>query len=342
MHHKSCIKAVIGLGALALSTAFSNAQGSEFKQNLIMKPQNITYTGAADTIALEPNLTYDAVVENIYCGWWETCSSGTVQAASSAIPTNLTLRRGQNYCRVYQAGIPGIGYILQVKDQGAPDNEYQCLSENILKTYPFSSGSTNPANLGWSAKLEFVKTNERLQPGSRSTPRLTAAVMTGTSSSSSATASIIIEPTTFDIRARSCTVLTPQSQVDLGEIDARDLPTEGSLSAAVSFQIGLKCESGVELKMVMTDQSKPGNYSSTVSLTQDSSADGVGVQFSSYGQPVMLGPDSSTPGTLNQRYITTFNKAETIMLPFEARYVRTGNIKPGSANALASITFSYQ
>lgn len=56
----------------------------------------------------------------------------------------------------------------------------------------------------------------------------------------------------------------------------------------------------------------------------------------------MMGPDSSAAGTANQFFIQTTTATQILSLPFQAQYVRTGELVPGSANALASITFSYQ
>jgi type 1 fimbria pilin len=80
-----------------------------------------------------------------------------------------------------------------------------------------------------------------------------------------------------------------------------------------------------------------------VTLTGDSTASGIGVQFFYNGTgPLMMGPDSSSAGTTGQFFIQTTSSAQTLSLPFQAQYIRTGELVPGSANALASITFSYQ
>lgn len=93
----------------------------------------------------------------------------------------------------------------------------------------------------------------------------------------------------------------------------------------------------------MTDQTTPSNTSSVVTLTGDSTASGVGVQFFYNGTgPLMMGPDSSGAGTTNQFAVQTLTSAQTLSLPFQAHYIRTGELVPGTANALASITFSYQ
>ena len=93
----------------------------------------------------------------------------------------------------------------------------------------------------------------------------------------------------------------------------------------------------------MTDQTTPSNTSSVVTLTGDSTASGVGVQFFYNGSgPLTMGPDSSAAGATGQFFIQSTTAAQTLTLPFQAQYIRTGELVPGSANALASITFSYQ
>lgn len=56
----------------------------------------------------------------------------------------------------------------------------------------------------------------------------------------------------------------------------------------------------------MTDQTTPSNTSSVVTLTGDSTASGIGVQFFYNGTgPLMMGPDSSSAGTTGQFFIQT-------------------------------------
>ena len=154
---------------------------------------------------------------------------------------------------------------------------------------------------------------------------------------------MIIDPTTVTVTASGCTVGTDSASVELGTLDVRTLPDVGDTSPSGAFNVSLTCDEQVALYAVMTDQTTPSNTSSTVTLTGDSTASGVGVQFFYNGSgPLMMGPDSSASGTTNQFFIETTTAVQALSLPFQARYVRTGPLVPGSANALASITFSYQ
>jgi type 1 fimbria pilin len=117
----------------------------------------------------------------------------------------------------------------------------------------------------------------------------------------------------------------------------------GSTSPSGTFTVGLTCDANVAVHAVMTDQTTPSNTSSVVTLTGDSTASGVGVQFFYNGSgPLTMGPDSSAAGATGQFLIQSTTAAQTLTLPFQAQYIRTGELVPGSANALASITFSYQ
>lgn len=190
--------------------------------------------------------------------------------------------------------------------------------------------------------MTFIKTATALKSGVYQIPSLDAAVVTAYNNEVK-TAKVIINPTTITVTASGCTVGTKSANVDLGTIDIRTLTTVGSTSPSGAFNVSLTCDANVAVSAVMTDQTTPSNTSSVVTLTGDSTASGVGVQFFYNGTgPLMMGPDSSAAGTTNQFFIQSTTAAQTLSLPFQAQYIRTGELVPGSANALASITFSYQ
>jgi len=77
-------------------------------------------------------------------------------------------------------------------------------------------------------------------------------------------------------------------------------------------------------------------------LTTNSSAQGVAYQIL-YGSTVInYGADSSAVGNKNQVKLGSVSAAGSFPVSLSARYVRTGAIVPGSANALATFTMSYQ
>ncbi|ELW1647876.1 oxidoreductase [Enterobacter oligotrophicus] len=317
----------------------------EWKSDIVLSPQPMTYSGPADSV-IPGNIIGSAwsatadVEEVFWCGWVFTCTKGTLEPSGSAVSSGMTVTvDGVNYT-IFETGVPGVGYIIGLKD--FKGTTYVPLQTGITQSYPADGTSGYAANLGWSAKVTFIKTGTALKSGVYQTPTINAAILTAYNNEVK-TAQVIINPTTITVTASGCTVGTQSANVDLGTIDVRTLPTVGSTSPSGAFNVGLTCDANVAVNAVMTDQTTPSNTSSVVTLTGDSTASGVGVQFFYNGTgPLMVGPDSSAAGTTNQFFIQTTTAAQTLSLPFQAQYIRTGELIPGTANALASITFSYQ
>lgn len=331
---------------LACFLTSASALALEWRSDITLSPQQMEYSGPADSVMPGDIIgsTWSAtadVAEVFWCGLIWTCSKGTLEPSPSAISSGMTVTvDGVNYT-IFETGIPGVGYILGLKDFNG--SEYVPLQTGITQSYPASGTSGYAQNLGWSAKVTFVKTGTALKSGTYTTPTITAAILTAYNNETK-TAQVIINPTTITVAASGCTVDTKSANVDLGTLDIRTLSTVGSTSPSGVFNVTLTCDQNIAVNAVMTDQTTPSNSSSVVTLTGDSTASGVGVQFFYNGiGPLSMGPDSTADGTLNQFFIQTTSSANQVLsLPFQAQYIRTGDLVPGTANALASITFSYQ
>lgn len=317
----------------------------DWKSDITLSPQPMTYSGPADSIVpgkiIGSTWSATATVQQVFwCGFVFTCSKGTLEPSSSAMSSGMTvIVDGMNYT-IFETGVPGVGYIIGLKDFNG--TQYIPLQSGITQSYPADGTNGYAQDLGWSAKVTFIKTGTALKSGVYQIPTIDAAVLTAYNNEVK-TAKVIINPTTITVTASGCTVGTKSASVDLGTLDIRTLPTVGSTSPSGTFTVGLTCDANVAVNAVMTDQTTPSNTSSVVTLTGDSTASGVGVQFFYNGTgPLMMGPDSSAAGTTNQFFIQSTTAAQTLSLPFQAQYIRTGELVPGSANALASITFSYQ
>lgn len=318
----------------------------EWKSDITLSPQPMTYVGPADSIVpgkiIGSVWSATANVQQVFWCGLIYCTKGTLQPSSSAVSTGMTVDvDGVNYT-IFETGVPGVGYILGLKDFNG--TTYVPLQTGITQSYPADGTSKYPNDLGWSAKVTFIKTGTTLKSGVYQTKEITAAVLSVTDfNNGSNTARVIINPTTITVTASGCIVGTKSASVDLGDINIRTLPAVGSTSPSGTFNVSLACEEQVAVNAVITDQTTPANTSSTVTLTSDSTASGVGVQFFYNGTgPLSMGPDSSAAGTHNQFFIQSTTSAQVLSLPFQAQYIRTGALVPGTANALASITFSYQ
>ncbi|WP_417313526.1 fimbrial protein [Enterobacter sp.] len=323
----------------------ASVQALEWKSDITLSPQPMTYSGPADSVIpgniIGSTWSATASVQQVFwCGWVFTCSKGTLEPGSSAISTGMTVTLdGVNYT-LFETGVQGVGYIIGLKDFNG--SAWIPLQSGMTQSYPADGTNGYASDLGWSAKVTFIKTGMPLKSGVYQIPAINAAILTAYNNEVK-TAQVIISPTTITVTASGCTVGTKSANVELGNIDIHTLPAVGSTSPSGSFNVSLTCDANVAVHAVMTDQTTPSNTSSVVTLTGDSTASGVGVQFFYNGTgPLMMGPDSSAAGTANQFFIQSTSSAQTLSLPFQANYIRRGELVPGTANALASITFSYQ
>ena len=315
---------------LALFFMSSQALALSWTSDITLSPTPMSWSGPADSIVPGKTIGSEwsataSVSEVFWCGLVFTCSKGTLEPSSSITATGITvILDGANYM-VFETGVPGIGFILGLKDYNG--TTYVPMQTGITQSYPADGTNGYATALGWSAKVTFIKTGVPLKSGVYQTPTINAAILTAYNNEVK-TAQVIINPTTITVTASGCTVGTKSANVDLGTIDVHTLPSVGSTSPSGEFNVSLTCDENVAVNAVMTG---------------DSTASGIGEQFFYNGTgPLMMGPDSSAAGTTGQFFIQTTSAAQTLSLPFQAQYIRTGDLVPGSANALASITFSYQ
>jgi type 1 fimbria pilin len=107
--------------------------------------------------------------------------------------------------------------------------------------------------------------------------------------------------------------------------------------------ISLNCDRGVRVALTLTDVTTPANRSTTLTLTPDSTAKGVGYQISFGGVPVAYGADTAAAGNQNQIFVSSMPTiARPLSVLMSVSYVRTGAVVPGSANASVTFNMSYQ
>ena len=152
-----------------------------------------------------------------------------------------------------------------------------------------------------------------------------------------------ISITGVEIVGQTCAVTTPSVSVDLGKIPRTSFTGIGSTAGEKGFQIGLDCRGVVaNVGLTFIDARDPGNTTTTLPLTQGSTASGIGIQILNSGSPVRYGADSSVAGNPGQIMLGTVNNT-TRNLDFSGRYVQTAPaVTPGNANGQAMFTMSYQ
>ncbi|EDT06410.1 fimbrial protein [Burkholderia ambifaria] len=247
---------------------------------------------------------------------------------------------------VFETGIPGIGFVVEVQTLTGGDPLPEPLINGDLS---FRVSARDRGSIY--ARVTLVSagglvtgtwTSKTIQLFSFRL-KYQGAFLPGSSRSS------YMSSISTNVTARACKVTSgATNSVTLPTLVAASLKATGDVASARSapFSIGLNCDANVNVHATLTDATNPANTGSALSLAPSSTAAGVGIQILKKGEstPLSFGPDSSGKGNTNQWLVGKSSAANTkISVPFEARYVKVAEkIKPGSVSALSTITFSYQ
>ncbi|WP_080417231.1 fimbrial protein [Burkholderia ubonensis] len=234
---------------------------------------------------------------------------------------------------IYPTSVPNIGMRL-------------FSSNRIL---PFASGSAT--NVTWDKN--YVLTIELVKTGN-----ITAAgVLSGSYAQyrvNSANGQLLVDyrfsqPVLIQPKVPTCKVATPLITVPMGTVHTHSFQGVGTTTPPRMFSISLTCSGGsagtsTNAHVTLTDATTPGNTSTTLSMSKDSTASGIGVQILKGDALLRFGPDSAAVGNTNQWHAGTIAQGQAgLTIPLSARYVQTGaKVSAGSANARATFTLSYQ
>lgn len=238
---------------------------------------------------------------------------------------------------IYPTNIPNIGIrIVDPQGQMAPFMDSCCMWTETRWSSRYAP------------KIQLIKTGNVTEAG----------VLSGTYAryaANSPAGQTLIEyrfsrPVLVTPKVPTCTVTTPRIQVPMGMTMATTTFTGvGSAAPPKPFEIGLACSGGdtgtaTNVYVTLTDATTPGNRSTTLSLSNDSMASGVGIQILKDNLVLGYGPDSSSFDNPNRWWAGKVTQgAAGLVIPLQARYVQTHQrIVPGSANAYATFTMSYQ
>ncbi|MGC1330298.1 fimbrial protein [Pseudomonas sp.] len=283
------------------------------------------------TLALPGHLLYSRTIPGAATAL--ECTAETVMSSGWATPMEATGQEG-----VYATTVPGVG--LRVVQQQPLETQF----------WPRRDVRLEPSHATPSAAyvVELVKTGP-LQEGRLRLPpagvtRRYGALEATALRFSQADIDIVLNKPTCDVAADS-----QQVTVNLGQRDTRDFTGPGSTTQAVPFSLRLACEGGgggdsLFVHLTLSDASDPGNRTTVLSLRNDATALGVGVQvLRSNGQPVSYGADAGHVGNPGQWLAGAVVAGQrSFEVPLLARFTQTGNtVTPGTAGALATFTFAY-
>lgn len=153
--------------------------------------------------------------------------------------------------------------------------------------------------------------------------------------------SLPVTATSGTVTSISCSVINPAITVNLPPVAAQTLGSVGKTAGATRFTIPLNCGSaGANVYVTLTDQTAPANTTSLLTLKPASTAGNVKVQIlRSGGTAVSYGPESAA-GVTNQWLVGP--SGTTTGIPLSAQYYATGAATPGTVQAAAVFTLSYQ
>ena len=243
------------------------------------------------------------------------------------------------FANVYETGVAGIGIKTSWLATVVNVNTYTIDSARPLAS-PASTVAGFTAgvqgNMGY-FRVQLIHTGQVL-PGSFNLPTKLASGVYGTAEINV----LNLSNNTASVAAPACTVQQSAVSVTMPVASGRYLPSVGSTTGDTGFSISINCPSPVSVSMTMTDAANPDNVSSTLSLSAASTAKGVGYQIVYNGTAISYGPDSAVMNNVNQFNVGKVSVSGALTIPFTARYVRTGQIVPGTADANATFTMSYQ
>lgn len=309
----------------------------------------ISYSGPADNVGIGVPISQgwsSTIVHEYICDQnIEKRTIATAKIISLSQPLSLTAHiDGVDY-PIYDTGTAGIGWVMGVKDTHATNFTPLNINENQWYPAP-GTGPSLPLNIGGSLKIYLVKTNSHLVSGrTRISPNNIATIYCYSEKGELLdSGNISINYVPIEVKATGCRVLgNTDTSISLGEFRTGQFPSVNSTKGNGVANTNISCDQGVHVAVTISDQSNKANISNIIGLTPDSKAKGIGIQALYNGKVVTLGPDSTSKNNMNQfELINTTTNNQLIPFQLGFQYIRTGDMKAGSANGLVGITFSYQ
>ncbi|WP_372487008.1 fimbrial protein [Stenotrophomonas sp. WHRI 8082] len=132
------------------------------------------------------------------------------------------------------------------------------------------------------------------------------------------------------MKVRTCRVTG--TSVRLGDFRAGDFPSVGAVSPqSAASNVTLSCSYAPNISMTLTTATVAGTTSVIPLTGGPGSASGLGVQVM-HGSAVLV---------RNTARAVQNNASSTVNVPISGRYYRTGDLRPGTANAVATLRFTY-
>jgi type 1 fimbria pilin len=104
------------------------------------------------------------------------------------------------------------------------------------------------------------------------------------------------------------------------------------------FTLTFNCTAAKNVRMLMTDAITGSTSDDKLTLSSNSTATGVKLQVLYDDTPIIFNPNSQASSGI----LLGTSPVGTLSVPLTVRYISTGTATPGSVNAAATFTLSYQ
>jgi type 1 fimbria pilin len=284
-------------------------------------------------VVIPANAAVGSTVARSSTTFGSVLGGATYSCGTSA--TVSVLMSGAGTSGVYPTNIPGLG--VRVTLNG---NAIWGIWGTYAAPFSFGVGSSGSFSFGgMGITTELVITAPVSLSGTDALSYNVSPWVTISPASGGTALTVANLSVTGTLALASCSVRTASVSVTLPNVSAGSLNT-GS-SGRTPFSLGLNCPNGVKVYVTLTDASNVANTSTTLGLTRNSTAAGVGLQILNGANPIAYGLDSAAAGNTNQ-WSAGVGAGGAMNIPLIAQYVRTGTVTTGTVQGVATFTMSYQ
>ncbi|MBR8068309.1 type 1 fimbrial protein [Burkholderia cenocepacia] len=347
--------AQVTVSGIMLLTAFGTAHACQLAGSGTTLAPSYPPTITSVRDAQQPGAIVASYASNEAQGFYLYNCAGTgkvekvgVKATGTPL-SNVAYDYGGRSFPVYETGVPGIGFALLAVP--GSDN-YPPASANWKAVRPEETLVSTNANqitffyiVTYRTALVFTGS---LATGTYTIPKRLVATTTAYAPGGAVAFSgtTYLQPMTISVTAKGCTLTSgKQMNVKLPQLVGQKLQTVGAVSdEAARVTLNLNCDGTVNVYTTLTDAANPANEGTILNALPGSTSSGIGLQIYKQGSgtPINFGPDSAVKGNKNQWLAGRVTNG-SLSIPLEARYVKTApTFKPGSLEASATVTFSYQ
>lgn len=304
-----------------------------------------TFTGGGDNggivtfnipsiIQLEPDvpvgtIIYDASIESGQI--IQTCDSRDVQVRKGYVTLNDGDAREDVLPGVYKTNVEGIGIRVAASTTQLPGYTVSDLITPMTYLGMIRSFSTT-YNYRAAAQLVVIG---KVAEGDLNTSLLTSRE----TYDNDVIGEVRFSPTSVRITTNTCNLVDKNIYVPLKTVNSQDFSGQYSdILTDSSFKIDIKdCSAGTQIDYQFTSTGSTGVTDGNILniATGDSAASGVGIQILDKNNTVLQFDQNYTA-------ITSTQDKVPVEIPLKARYVKTGEVKAGKVDSVATFEVFYR